>query len=399
MDTLYLCIALNNMEVLTELDRNKLVSFFATKARNKVLSTTTHKIIVQSDSKYITAIEEVKRIPLGTTNWLDLLTSNTYTLIVGYCKGVVLQDMNFLEVDYLKSLKLVARFNLKCEYVYNEVLRKSDFLNTSYYLNDDGTSLNASVINRILNGEKIKLFKGVKTNTITKSVNRSQNAFERLCFLNGDKFNLFLTLTFANHKNKKRHIHLNKTRAKGEIELLFDYVKQPKDYNTCITALNRFLGNMKRLHDRKGEEFYYIGVPEFSKRGNIHFHLLVSSIPENYIFKNPRWLSYDYVRGFMVNSYGVSTWGYGKSDIQVIQKKENIGGYLIKYLGKDIKLMDYFKTKSKKRYYASRNLTKPKIELVYDADLAQGFEVVSKSERINRYSKDKTTKIYYTRKN
>lgn len=55
------------------------------------------------------------------------------------------------------------------------------------------------------------------------------------------------------------------------LTLTLDGAKIGRDYDTAIKKLNSFLGNRVRRHGLK-----YIGVPEYHKRGGVHFHFAVS---------------------------------------------------------------------------------------------------------------------------
>ncbi len=55
------------------------------------------------------------------------------------------------------------------------------------------------------------------------------------------------------------------------LTLTLDGEKIGRDYASAIKKLNTFLGNRVRRHGLK-----YIGVPEYHKRGGVHFHFAVS---------------------------------------------------------------------------------------------------------------------------
>jgi len=109
------------------------------------------------------------------------------------------------------------------------------------------------------------------------------------------------------------------------------------DQNTANNEFNKFIKRVIRKH----EEFQYIAVPEFQKRGAIHYHL-VCSLP------------------YTPNSQLRDFWGHGFVNIKKIEGVENVGAYLMKYLSKGHQDQRSF---GKKRFFGSRSLNKP-IELL-----------------------------------
>jgi len=101
----------------------------------------------------------------------------------------------------------------------------------------------------------------------------------------------------------------------------------------------------KRLRTAfKLENLKWISVPEFQKRGSIHFHLLVWGIPE-YLIIHER-----------DTRYIQNLWGYGYVDCVVTDGSPKLATYLAKYMQKAM----YDERLLKKRaYYSSRNVSRP----------------------------------------
>lgn len=104
--------------------------------------------------------------------------------------------------------------------------------------------------------------------------------------------------------------------------------------------LNLFCKRLKRLYPNAK----YICIPEYQKRGAVHYHLLCS-IP--------------YIRQKTLENI----WGYGYVWINAIKHINSISLYLVKYITKD-----YFNVRyKKKKYFKSQNLHLPKT--LYNEDV------------------------------
>lgn len=100
----------------------------------------------------------------------------------------------------------------------------------------------------------------------------------------------------------------------------------------------------KRLRYMHGNEMSWIAVPEFQKRGAVHFHVLVWGLNDEAIAneRNTRALA--------------SLWGHGFIDIVKTDGNARLASYLAKYMSKamhDIRLV------GKRGYSASRNVLRP----------------------------------------
>ena len=131
---------------------------------------------------------------------------------------------------------------------------------------------------------KIQPIKGKrKQNKIRfSSLYRTRQKLRRLVWCNEKLINTFITLTFKN-------------------EVI--------DLKTANKKLHNFI---KRITYRF-PDFLYIGVPEFQKKGKVHYHLLT-----NITYMNNGVLSNIWTNGFVT--------------IKAVNKVKNIARYLTKYL-------------------------------------------------------------------
>jgi len=158
-----------------------------------------------------------------------------------------------------------------------------------------------------------------------KNIIRSKLSLERLVKSNISLFKSFITLTFkdniTNIKDANKTFNVWRTRIK-------------KDFNN----------------------FSYICVPEFQKRGAIHYHLLT-----NIDLKNTKIIIPQKDR---VGCYNVKYWNSGFSSVFDL-KDINVIGYISKYMTKDIDNRLF----GKHRYFYSQNLKKPNI-IYFNDDLS-----------------------------
>lgn len=160
-----------------------------------------------------------------------------------------------------------------------------------------------------------------------KNINRSKFEMLRLVKTNEEEFKTFITLTFADN-----------ITSVEEANHIFDI------WRTKIKSIKK--------------DFKYICVPEFQKRGAVHYHLLTNLEIEK---------TYSYIRRNKIletkliilqkgkrTQYDVSYWSYGYSSVFNL-KNINVVGYISKYMNKDIDNRLW----GKRRYFYSHNLKKP----------------------------------------
>ena len=102
-------------------------------------------------------------------------------------------------------------------------------------------------------------------------------------------------------------------------------------------ANDEFVKFRKRLSRWLAIPLQYITVPEFQKRGAVHFHMLMNS-------------------PYIDSSVLARLWGHGFVKINRIDNVDNIGAYITKYMTKDA--LDE-RLAGVKCYFMSHNLKKP----------------------------------------
>jgi len=203
-----------------------------------------------------------------------------------------------------------------------KVIKCGDYIQlysyTSSKLKQDVEKLdvdNLSKKSRVVNKDKKKIEE--------RSIIRTKLSCQRLAKANAKDWKTFITLTYA--------------------ENMQDVAKSKKD-------LTNFIHNIKKVK----RDFKYIAIPEFQKRGAIHFHLLTNlSLQDNNIIKKQK--DND-------KYYDVKYWAKGFTSVEVMTNDvKKIVGYISKYMTKDNcdeRLFNF------KRYTSSQNLIKPEIEYI-----------------------------------
>ena len=117
---------------------------------------------------------------------------------------------------------------------------------------------------------------------------------------------------------------------------------------------NAWVSNVRKLK----KDFKYIAVPEFQKRGAVHYHVLSNLGREDtniiYLQKERVGKAKD-----LTTIYDVKYWTKGFARVDFIKSDyKKIYGYICKYMTKDIDN----KLFGKHRYFNSQNLVKPQTE-------------------------------------
>ena len=152
-----------------------------------------------------------------------------------------------------------------------------------------------------------------------KNIMRSKLQCQRLAKCNSNIWETFITLTFQ---------------------------KNVININVGNKEFKNFVRKVRRIYN----DFKYLCVPEFQKRGAIHYHLLT-----NISIKNDK-LIYKQIdnKKFLHIKY----WNNGFTKVDNIKNDiKKIIGYISKYMTKDIDDRLF----GKHRYFYSQNLNKPQI--------------------------------------
>jgi len=227
-----------------------------------------------------------------------------------------------------------------------------DALASHTQLDSTVTKLHTSKIKVIISGKSIETYQYEKpvvtgihptrtktTNTFRvrseeykfRSIYRAKNIIRRLGQANFGQNDKFVTLTFNNDHD-------------------FDI----NDLSICLGHYKKFIRKLKTLHP----QLKYITVPEFQKRGAVHYHI-ICNLP------------------YIDASDLEMIWGYGYIKILAINDTKGVAIYLTKYLSKRF---DDPRKNGHRLYYSSRNLKRSRI--VYGESAKQLHDVLCKSNLV-----------------
>lgn len=198
----------------------------------------------------------------------------------------------------------------------------------------------------------------VREQNIDRSARRSKNAIYEYAYSN--QWQYFVTLTFNG-------------------ELIDRY-----DYDVCTEKLSKWFNNCKR----SCKDMRYLFVPEMHKDGAWHFHGLISHCD-----------GLEFVDSGKTDDKGrkifnVGKYKFGWSTATEITTQEQACTYLTKYTTKELCSVTY----NKKRYWASRNLEKPKIEkMLMNIDKEKFLELTDLKGRYVTQSYGEYTDVTYCR--
>lgn len=185
-----------------------------------------------------------------------------------------------------------------------------------------------------------------------KNITRSKLQCQRLAKANSSDWSLFITLTFEDNIT-------NINEANKRFRYFIDKVQRVK------------------------KDFKYLCIPEFQKRGAVHYHMLCN------IDINDK--SLIYVQEDNCKFYHIKYWNDGFSSIEIMKNDiKKVVGYISKYMTKDIddRLFNH------KRYFYSRNLIKPREDYIdfnnpkdldYIKKAIQDKQLIYQNDYINSY--------------
>lgn len=179
--------------------------------------------------------------------------------------------------------------------------------------------------------------------------------------------------------NKKENKKVESSSLSRSVTILRDYANaNEKEWLTFITLTfkenitdinlaNKKFNHFTKCMKRKYPDFKYLGVPEFQKRGAVHYHLLTNLVKGSNLL--PLQENTD-------DKYDVKCWNYGFSSVFDLKETDdnfNVVAYICKYFYKDFDNRLFGRTKVLK----SNNLKKP-LELEFeqndnDFNLAKSF--------------------------
>lgn len=198
-----------------------------------------------------------------------------------------------------------------------------------------------------------------------RSVIRSKLECQRLAKANIKEWKTFITLTFENNIT---------------------------DVNEANKRFRYFRDKVQRVY----KDFKYICITEFQKRGAVHYHLLTNiDINDTRLIEtqedNPKFKHIKY-------------WIDGFTSVELMEgDPKKVVGYIAKYMTKDIDNRLF----NKHRYFASKNLNKPKtlflniddeIDLNFYIKKIQDTNLSYNNEYINPYDNTKVKYIEFSKK-
>jgi len=165
---------------------------------------------------------------------------------------------------------------------------------------------------------------------IVRSARRSRESLYDICRCND--FQYFVTWTFDQDKIDR----LNDNKVKRKFTQFQNYLR------------------------KKFPQMYYVAVPEYHKKGGLHFHLLVGGVTMDELKAVPAVSK----KGRLIFKKGkqifnVERWKLGFSTLSVIVNREASEHYICKYITKQHYDDRFF---GKRRYYVSKNIRRPEIE-------------------------------------
>lgn len=225
---------------------------------------------------------------------------------------------------------------------------------------DDLNLVNPSLLDKEKQNNEVKK---ENTNVIeTRNIIRSKLQCQRLAKANAEEWETFITLTFAENEQ-------NIENANRKFRYFIDKIRRVK------------------------KDFKYLCIPEFQKRGAIHYHLLtnISTNDDKLIYSQSDNSKFKHIK----------YWNLGFDSIEVIKGDiKKIVGYISKYMTKEIdnRLFGH------RRYFYSNNLDKP-LENYIDTDIVRDFNFYQKKiqelqpiyqkDYINPYDNSKVTFLEY----
>lgn len=164
---------------------------------------------------------------------------------------------------------------------------------------------------------------------------------------------------YRDEENKRRSVSRSKQSIyelarNGQwewfITLTFDGSKIDRyDYRAVTKKLSDWLSNLRK----KSPELEYLFVPEQHKDGAYHFHGLVAKMVNVKIVDSGK-----KCKGEII--YNLGSYRFGFSTMTRVRDNVAVTRYIAKYVTKE--LLD--STKGRRRYWASRNLERPAVDLV-----------------------------------
>ena len=181
-----------------------------------------------------------------------------------------------------------------------------------------------------------------------KTLHRARRDIRRLINCNIGEYSKFVTLTFR------------------------------EDVKNVKMANYDFKKFKQRLETRIGHKLQYVCVIEFTKAGRVHYHCLMFNLP------------------YIKNKELAAIWRNGYVKINKIDKVDNVGAYVCKYMTKD---NDDDRLQGQKMYFSSRGLKKP-IEIKKEEEVDNlAVALPSSALTYQKVFKSEYNSVYYRQYN
>lgn len=159
----------------------------------------------------------------------------------------------------------------------------------------------------------------------------------------------------------------NASEFKSFITLTFK--ENVKDLDIANKEFHRWVSKTKRKYPK----FIYLGVPEFQKRGAVHYHVLTNLVCGKEIEKRDIKKTYNKEKDtwYEMEYYNIPFWSKGFSsafDLSLTDEHFNVALYITKYLYKDIDNRLW----GRKKILRSNNLKEP--DMYYLSDKSEIYK-------------------------
>ncbi len=222
-----------------------------------------------------------------------------------------------------------------------------DIIECYEYENNIYKGYEMSYFEREHTGRRSEASEEVKKENRAKSSSRAKRTVRRLVNANIEGSSKFVTLTFAEDIKDLK-----------QANYIFKKFKQRLEYQMKI-------------------DIKYLCVPEFTKKGRVHYHVIFFNLP------------------YIKNTTLEMIWGQGFIKINKVDNCDNVGAYVSKYMTEDNLILV-----EEKSYFTSRNLNKPQefinekeIEILEDS-LSPAYVVYT-----NSFNNDHIGLVNYTQYN
>lgn len=192
----------------------------------------------------------------------------------------------------------------------------------------------------IVSGKKVELYhyeeailKNKKNNKRVNYKKRTkEEVIKQIKECENEEFKMEVMKSFSLRRTRAKIVRLVDCNPDLNTFVTLTFKKNVKSLSKANLIFKSFIKRLKK----QVPHLKYLAVPEFQKRGAVHYHILVN-------FQ-------------MENKKLADIWGQGFVMINKIKHVKRVGAYVAKYIGKDLFDVRYF---GMRKIMASRNLKKP----------------------------------------